>query len=61
MSGSSAKQLRRDLRRSVGEDALATIGEIQHNIQQLTNSLANAHQRLDRIEQAIRDIDWRAE
>lgn len=49
MSQSTVKALRRDLRRTVGEDALGTIGELQSNLEQLANSLSLAHQRLDQI------------
>lgn len=42
----NARLARRDLRRAVGADALATIGELQTNIERTANSVADAHARL---------------
>lgn len=61
MSGSSAKETRRDLRRAMGENGVAALAEAQQNIANLANSLANAHKRIDQLEQLFKEIDWRTE
>lgn len=47
MSGSSAKETRRELRRSMGEAAASAVGEMQQNIGTLANSVTNAHRKID--------------
>lgn len=61
MSGSSAKETRRELRRSMGEAATNAVAEMQKNIASLANSLALAHKRIDDLQASVKDIDWRAE
>lgn len=61
MSGSAAKETRRQLRRAMGDNGVAAIAELQENIRNIANSLANAHKRIDQLEQSVKDIDWRAE
>ena len=47
MSQATVRQMRRDLRRAVGTDALATIGELQANVERIGHSVTLAHNRLD--------------
>ena len=60
MSQQAVRAVRRDLRRAVGSDALATVGELQTNLERLANSLAHAHQRMDALEQRLIAADRRA-
>jgi len=55
MSQSTVKALRRDLRRTIGVEALDTLGETQANIARVANSVGLAHQRLDQLERGVYD------
>ncbi len=47
MGEASVKATRRELRRAMGEQAVAAVGELQSNVSAITKSLALAHERLD--------------
>ncbi len=50
MSGSAVKATRRQLRRAMGTNGVMAVSEAQTNINQLANSLTNAHHRIDQLE-----------
>ena len=54
MSQSTAKAVRRELRRSVGVEGVAIIVQLQKNVEALTNSLTLAHKRIDGLEAQLK-------
>ncbi len=50
MSGSAAKETRRQIRRAMGERGIGAVAEAQANVDSLANSLNNAHHRIDQLE-----------
>ncbi len=50
MSGAATKATRRQLRRAMGLNSIQVLAEMQGNLERLANSLALAHDRLDRLE-----------
>jgi len=61
VSASSAKSLRRDLRRAMGNTAVNAVAEMQQNIATMANSLQNAHKRIDELQEQVKAIDWRGD
>jgi hypothetical protein len=61
MSGSTAKAVRRDLRRTVGKDAVGVLEEAHTNIERLANSVALAHRRLDALVAGVQRLTARVE
>lgn len=57
MSGSSAKETRRELRRSMGEAATNAVSEMQQNISRLANSVTLAHDKIFAQEQRIIELE----
>lgn len=53
MSGSTAKQTRRAVRRVVGDQAVSVIRDLQESQRLLANSLDAAHKRIDALETKI--------
>ena len=57
MSQSAAKGFRRDLRRTLGTEGLAAVGELQSNEQRLANSVTHAHGRIDALASRIDSLE----
>ncbi len=53
MSESTAKAVRRDLRRAMGDDGVKAVAESQRNIANLVHSLQNAHSQIQNAHSRI--------
>lgn len=56
MSGSAAKATRRDLRRALGNEAIAGLAAHASRINAHELSLAQVHQRIDHLTEKMRDL-----